>query len=191
MHIELTDLLRCPQDHDEAFLVLLPDRMDGRRVLAGHLGCPICNWSTAWDDGIPVFGEIEPATGRPAFSAADGLTMLGIEGPGGWLVFEGRTGVLAEEMAELLPDVRCVAINPPPGVTTSDTVSVLRSPVWPIKQHSARGVVLGLASVIDRTVALGSALPGLRIVGEGTPPVLGPTHELLATTEDLWVVKQR
>ncbi len=43
MHIELTDLLRCPADHDEAFLVLLPDRMEGRRVLAGHLGCPMCN----------------------------------------------------------------------------------------------------------------------------------------------------
>ncbi len=190
MHIELTDLLRCPQGHDEAFLVLLPDRMDGRRVVAGHLGCPICNWSTAWDDGIPVFGEAEPSTGRPPFGAGDVLTMLGIEGPGGWLVFEGRTGVLAEEMTERLPDVRCVAINPPPSVTTSDTVSVLRSAVWPIKQHSARGIVLGLASTIDQFAALGSALPGLRIVGEGTPPELGATHELLANTDDLWVVRQ-
>ncbi|HET9066340.1 MAG TPA: hypothetical protein VFN22_11025 [Gemmatimonadales bacterium] len=190
MHIELTDLLRCPADHEESFLVLLPDRMEGRRVLAGHLGCPVCNWSTAWDDGIPVFGEVEPSDGRPPVDADDVLTMLGIEGPGGWLVFEGHTGVLAEELRTRLPDVRCVVVNPPPGVTTSDTVSVLRSPVWPIKRHSARGVVLGPPSSIDRTAALRSALPGLRIVGEGMPPALDATQELLATIDDLWVVLQ-
>ena len=54
MHIELTDHLRCPREHAEAFLVLLPDRMDQRRVVAGHLGCPVCGWSTAWTDGRSI-----------------------------------------------------------------------------------------------------------------------------------------
>ena len=38
MFIELTDHLRCPADHAESYLVLLPDRMDGRSVREGRLG---------------------------------------------------------------------------------------------------------------------------------------------------------
>ena len=51
MFIELTDHLRCPADHEEAFLVLLPDQMDGRAVRGGALGCPVCGWIRIWNRG--------------------------------------------------------------------------------------------------------------------------------------------
>jgi hypothetical protein len=38
MFIELTDHLRCPEEHDEASLVLLPDELAGRSVRTGTLG---------------------------------------------------------------------------------------------------------------------------------------------------------
>ena len=41
--IELTDLLRCPEPHEEQFLVLLPDQMQDRSVRSGKLGCPVCH----------------------------------------------------------------------------------------------------------------------------------------------------
>jgi len=42
MYIELTDHLRCPENHEERFLVLLPDRVEDRSVRTGQLGCPVC-----------------------------------------------------------------------------------------------------------------------------------------------------
>ncbi len=56
MFIELTDHLRCPEDHEEQFLVLLPDRLDGRSVKEGQLGCPVCGRTFAVRDGTVDFG---------------------------------------------------------------------------------------------------------------------------------------
>ena len=65
MFIELTDHLRCPADHDESFLVLLPDRMEGRSVRTGHLGCPVCGRTFQLADGVLDTGDA-PAPGvRP------------------------------------------------------------------------------------------------------------------------------
>ncbi len=190
MHIELTDHLRCPEDHDEAFLVLIPDQMEGRRVIAGHLGCPVCGWNTDWGDGVPVFGTApEPATTSPPFDAESALAMLGIEGPGGWLALGGRAGALAGQLTALLPDVSVVAVNPPEGVAPSDRVSVIRSAAWPIKRHAMRGVVLG-EDAVDGATALGSALPGLRVVGEGPLPTLGTGDAVIAEAGGVWVVKK-
>jgi hypothetical protein len=194
MFIELTDHLRCPEPHDEAFLVLLPDRMEGRRVAAGHLGCPICGWNTAWVDGVPVFGEAiaSPAdVGELPFDAAAILALLGLEGSGGWVALVGRVGVLGEDLAALLPDVGIAAINPPDSVTPSDRVSVIRSPSWPIKQHAVRGVVIGDDAAGWSAEALGSVLPGLRGAGEGAPPADAATHELVSETSGLWLARRR
>ena len=52
MFIELTDHLRCPAEHDEAFLVLLPELIEGRSVRKGTLGCPICDRRFTLRDGV-------------------------------------------------------------------------------------------------------------------------------------------
>ena len=55
MFIELTDHLRCPEDHDEQFWCLLPDRLDGRSVKEGQLGCPVCGANlcgAGWSRGL-------------------------------------------------------------------------------------------------------------------------------------------
>jgi hypothetical protein len=190
VHIELTDHLRCPEPHDEAFLVLIPDAMDGRRVTAGHLGCPVCGWSTDWDDGIPVFGEVASPVGAPPFDAGAALAMLGVEGPGGWLALAGTAGALAHDLAVALPDVSMVAVNPPEDVASRDAVSVIRSRIWPVKRHAMRGVVIG-AGVADIAAAMASALPGLQVVGQGIRPALGPGDELVAEADGVWVIRHR
>ena len=65
MFIELTDHLRCPADHDESFLVLLPLDLAGRDVVQGTLGCPVCQREyaivrqslieTGFDSGVGLF----------------------------------------------------------------------------------------------------------------------------------------
>lgn len=188
MQIDLTDHLRCPNDHDEAYLVLLPDRMEQRDVVAGHLGCPICGWSTAWADRVPDFGEAWTSTGAPPFDADAAFAMLGLGGPGGWIALAGNAGALAAALVSLLPGVDVVLVNPPEGVSITPPISAVRGGRWPIKSHAMRGVVLG-NDVPEhwRPAALASALPGLRVVGVGTPPADG---EVLAAAANVWVVRR-
>lgn len=189
MHIELTDHLRCPEPHDEAFLVLLPGRMDGRRVLAGELGCPICEWSTTWADGVPDFGGGAVAAGAAPCDAEALVAMLGIEGPGGWVALAGTMTGLAPALSELLRGVGIVAINAPAEVAPTGGVQLLRSGRWPIKQHALRGVALGAGAADWAEQALGSVLPGRRAIGVGDVPSGEVGRELLAEADGLWVVR--
>ncbi len=190
MHIELTDHLRCPVDHEESFLVLLPERMDGRLVPVGTLGCPVCGWDAGWTDGIPDFGGGTPGAGHPQFDAAGAVALLGIDGPGGWLALAGRAGALAAELAELLPGIGIVAVNPATEISPDNVLSVLRTAAWPLKRHALRGVIVGADAEALAGAALASVLPGLRAVGEGTSPPLGTGDELLAGAGGVWVVRK-
>jgi hypothetical protein len=187
--IELTDHLRCPRSHPEAFLVLLPDQVNHRRVIAGHLGCPICGWSTAWTDGVPDFGDSWRGAGFPPFDAGAVRALLGIDGPGGWVALAGNAGALAGPVQALLGEVSVVAVNPPPAVE-DDAVSIVLSGAWPLKAHAMRGVVLGADAAGWREEALLTTLPGLRCVGVGEPPT-GPTVDLLADAGGVWVATHR
>src|SRR5882672_5755152 len=42
MHIELTEMLRCPEPHELDVLVLSTGEMLGRMVRSGIVGCPVC-----------------------------------------------------------------------------------------------------------------------------------------------------
>ena len=170
--------------------MLLPDRMVHRRVVAGHLGCPVCGWNTAWTDGIPDFGDGWNAAHGPPFDAAAAVAMLGLGGPGGCIAVAGCAGALAQPLAGLLHGVAVVAINPPATVSPTDGVSVLRSGAWPLKEHSMRGVVLGADAQRWRDQAIATTLPGLRTVGTGDPPT-GSGIELLAHAGGVWVVTHR
>ncbi len=190
MHIELTDHLRCPREHAEAFLVLLPDRMDQRRVVAGHLGCPVCGWSTAWTDGTPDFGGGWRAQGEPPFDGGAAQAMLGVDGPGGWVALAGNAAALAGALATLLPGVSVVALNPPLEVTATAATSVILSDAWPLKVHSMRGVILGADAAAWREAAMLTTLPGLRAIGCGEPPA-GDNVQLLGNADGVWVATHR
>jgi len=204
MFIELTDHLRCPVEHDEAFLVLLPDLIDGRSVRSGILGCPVCDRRFPIRDGVFDTGDAPPpgAAGALVEGPGPGLppapsrltpdavaALAGLNGPGGYLVLVGSPAAGWREIAELIPGVGLVAVNPPEGVADQLGLSVLRSGRLPIKTHSMRGVVLGspygahTAWVREGTRVL---LPGLRMVGEGTNPP-DDTVDLMASADGVWV----
>jgi len=191
MFIELTDHLRCPADHDESFLVLLPDRMEGRSVRTGHLGCPVCGRTFPLADGVLDIGDA-PASGVGSGSVldADALTALaGLHGPGGYLTLVGPVASLWSDVAELNPGVALVAVNPPGEVSDTLELSVLRGARLPIKSGSMRGVVLGRPFADDPSWIREAArvvLPGLRVVGEGNDPAPG-LIDLLASADGVWV----
>ncbi|MGH7754012.1 MAG: hypothetical protein ACREN5_14490, partial [Gemmatimonadales bacterium] len=55
MHIEMTELLRCPAGHPEAFLVLATAEMRDRTVRRGAVGCPVCGAEFPIRDGVVDF----------------------------------------------------------------------------------------------------------------------------------------
>jgi len=194
MFIELTDHLRCPVEHDEAFLVLLPDLVDGRSVKTGTLACPVCDRRFRLRDGVFDTGDAPPAPPGATRLVPDALAPLaGLNGPGGYLVLVGAPAAGWRELAELMPGVGLVAVNPPESVVDEPGVSVLRSSRLPIKTHSMRGVVLGPpygggpAWVREAARVL---LPGLRMVGEGGDPPEDAV-DLMASADGVWVGSPR
>ena len=190
MFIELTDHLRCPGEHDESFLVLLPGLMEDRSVRTGHLGCPVCGRTFQLADGVLDTGDAPAADGPGSSLDAEGLTALvGLSGPGGYLTLVGPVGALGAEVAERNPGVALVAVNPPPGVPDTPDLSVVRAGRLPLKSNSMRGVVLSRPFGDDPhwvREAVRVVLPGLRVVGEGEDPS-EDIIEVMASADGVWV----
>jgi uncharacterized protein YbaR (Trm112 family) len=194
MFIELTDHLRCPRDHPEAYLVLLPDEVSGRGVRSGQLGCPICGATFRVADGVAELDAPAPGPDGPGLPAEAAHALLGLTGPGGYVVLAGSAAEGWRELAELNPGVAMVAVNPPAELADSPPVlSVVRAPIIPLKARSMRGVVLGGTLGSDREWVRDAArvtLPGLRVVGQGPEPPV-PELELLASADGYWVAARR
>ena len=189
MFIELTDHLRCPREHDEAYLVLLPDKVESRDVRSGTLGCPVCGWEAVFTDGIVDFGGGTPAR-LPTLLTADAVrTFLGLTGPGGFASLVGGPGSLAQELGEQVRGVAWVLVNPPDRTPSVLPSSVVNAGRLPLKAGSMRGIVVGRDYSNDATwvrEAIGSVLTGLRFVIEG-PVMEIPGVEVLGETAGMWV----
>lgn len=196
MFIELTDHLRCPADHPESYLVLIPDAMEGRHVQSGTLGCPVCRSEYRIADAVVEFGSprqiIESPRRQVAGPVVDSnavLAFLGLDGPGGYLGLFGDAARFADGLAAGLPGVHLVAINPPPGIRPSSALSIVVSPRVPLKERSVRGVVVGLPFAEEpawQAGAIRAVLPGLRAVGTGPEPP-GEGFQVLGAADGWWV----
>jgi uncharacterized protein YbaR (Trm112 family) len=189
MFIELTDHLRCPADHAESFLVLLPDRLEGRSVRAGQLGCPVCGRTFELAEGVLDVGNAPPLPLPSALDPEAITALAGVNGPGGYLVLVGSPAHVWPEVAERNRGVGLVAVNPDAGVRDEGILSVLRGGVLPLKSRSMRGVVLGAPFGGDPYWVREGArvvLPGLRVVGEGPEPP-AEVIDLMASTGGVWV----
>jgi len=189
--IELTDHLRCPAGHEEAFLVLVPVATEGRDVRTGTLGCLVCRREFPVEEGRARFGPPPAMTARsPAVDAAALHALLGLEGPGGVVALVGDVASHAEPLAGLLPGVALVTVNAPAGPAAGPRVSALEAPSIPVRTRHLRGVVLGGGYGEDRAWvadALRATLPGLRVVGAGAAPEV---PGVLAAAGGWWVAER-
>ncbi len=189
MFIELTDHLRCPADHPEQFLVLLPGIMEERSVLTGDLGCPACGRMFKVADRAVDFGGAPAAEPTPSALPPEGpAALLGLGGPGGNVVFVGGAAADTDTLLETLPGIGLIALNPPAGTRSLGRVSVLRAGIIPLKASSVRGVVLGPGFGDEHWVREGLrvTLAGLRVIGEGPSPEL-PDLEIVGSADGCWV----
>jgi uncharacterized protein YbaR (Trm112 family) len=194
MFIELTDILRCPEPHDEQFLVLIPDDMAGRSVRSGRLGCPVCHREYLIRNGVAEFAGSSAAreSSDPDLEPEALAAFLGLTGPGGYIGVVGGSAVLGNRLTQSIPAVHFVGINPSPGSTEGPMLSLMQASSIPIKSRSLRGIVLLPPYAGDpawQREAGRVVLPGLRVVGQGAPPS-DPGLEILAMAGGWWVAQK-
>lgn len=202
MFIELTEILRCPNDHEESYVVCVPVEMDGRRVIRGGIGCPVCHAEYPVVDGVAYFGgEGEGRSERASEGAARAVrpraraqvapsptydvsalqAFINLEGRGGYALLVGSAGRLGAEIAALVPGVHFFGVNPPDDVQPSAAFSVLRSPrALPVKTQSVRAVAVGADHAAEPWLTDGVRvlLEGLRFVVENEDAHPGGIAEL-------------
>ncbi len=206
MHIELTEMLRCPEDHREEFLVLSTSEMNGRTVRLGVVGCPVCHREFEIIDGIVDFTEVitgerqqrsvrrTPALRSAAVDAQSLQALLDLGGPGGYVVLIGSAARHAESLASLIGGVHFVGINAPQNIAELPILSLLQSDqVIPLRGAMARGAVVG--AELSRTPWVGEAarvlLRGRRLVIESEEPTLPGSVKQLAVGQGLWVGEKK
>jgi uncharacterized protein YbaR (Trm112 family) len=180
MLLELTEVLRCPRDHEESFVVCVAYESEGRHVVRGVVGCPHCQAEYPIREGILDLSEAPGDEGRGAApgesrGAAAGLTaealatFLDLRGPGGYVLLAGGAARLAGAFAALVPGVHVVVVNPPAGLPPAEGCSWVVSPrVLPLRASQVRGVALGAdcAAAPWPAEAARVLLRGLRLVIE-------------------------
>lgn len=210
MHIELTEMLRCPEPHREEMLVLSTGEIRDRMVRFGLVGCPVCHNEYPISRGIVDFrrskervaGEKAPGP-RPAYrppsplpsaDAAELQALLELSGPGGYVVLIGAAVRQAPHLTALLEGIHFVGINAPPEMEEQPTLSLLyANERVPVRTSVARGVVVGadLATSPWLVEAHRVLLPGRRFVVENEEPELPIGLAKLAAEHGLWVGEKR
>lgn len=82
MFLELSEAFVCPRCRPGQGLIVLVDRIDGRRVIGGRLGCPECDLRVPVVDEVVRFDELRAAdaAGPPADATDEGAVAAGDAG---------------------------------------------------------------------------------------------------------------
>ena len=203
MHIELIEMLRCPEEHREEHLVLSTSEMNGRIVWLGLVGCPVCHRDFEIIDGIVDFTEVvtgerhvravrrTPAPDAPSPVDAQSLqALLDLGGPGGYVVLLGSGARHAVGLASLMSGIHFVGINAPPDVGELPIISLIQTDqVIPLRGAMARGVVVGAELARTPWVAEGARvlLRRRRLVVESERPTLPDGVRMLVAEHGVWV----
>jgi uncharacterized protein YbaR (Trm112 family) len=212
VHIELTEMLRCPEAHREEILVLSTGEMRDRMVRTGVVGCPVCHKEYPIARGIVNFRRSRervanedsgsrprvtayvPPSPLPSADAANLQALLELSGAGGYVVLVGSAVRQASRLGALMPGIHFVGINAPSEMEEQAMLSLLyANEKVPLRSSVARGVVVGadLATSSWLVEAHRVLLRGRRFVVENEEPELPIGLVKLAAENGLWVGEKR
>jgi len=190
MFIPLVDSLRCPNQHDETWLVASIDRAEERDIKQGLLGCPSCYAEYPIVDGIVRFDDAEraPFTAPDEREATRIAAALDLTDPRMTALLIGEWGAHAPLIRAMSP-VQLLLVNPPAGVVSGDGVSIILATSAPLATASMDAIAID-AAVSDAVVArLSAALRGGR-------RMLGPVARAVPTflkelvrDDEVWVAE--
>ena len=200
MHIELTEMLRCPERHEEGFLVMSTGEMLGRMVRSGMLGCPLCGKEYPIVKGVPHFSGPSAAPSAPAprspvpVDAQTLQALLDLTGPGGYVLLLGSAARHAVGLAGLMGGIHFVGVNAPDDVEELPVLSLLACEAMiPLRQTVVRAAVVGPDRLGTEwlTEARRVLLPGRRLVIESERVAAPPGLTQLALGHGLFVGERR
>jgi len=182
-------MLKCPGPHEESFVVVATEVMVERSVRQGVVGCPVCQAEYPIVDGVVRFGET-PSPRAPTVTDAETLhALLGIAGPGGYVVLVGTAARRADDLAARLEGVHFVSVNAPEDLTERPHLSlVVADDVVPLRTGRARGVVVSGDFAHDPWLAEAArvTLRGRRVIVEREGLDVPGTRPL-ASGSGLWL----
>ena len=190
MFIPLVDILRCPNAHDETWLVASIDRAEERDILEGTLGCPACLAEYPIRNGVVHFAEVAPApTMNPREDHAVRLAAaLDLTEARMTAVLHGAWGALAPIVRGLAP-AQLLLVNPPAEIASGDGVSIVRAESAPFARASVDAVALD-ANATDTMLAslVASVRAGGRMLGPIAHQVPSGFTEL-TRDDEVWVAQ--
>ena len=181
MFIELIDLLRCPVDHEDSQLVAAFTKTEGRFVLEGRLGCPMCHAGYAIVNGVAEFSPRAAAPGMPPADTDDPIrfaALLGLTRPGATIVIEGPEADCAPTIAAMT-ECRVIVVNTPSSLRESERVGVITAGErMPVAPASVDGFLASSGDAARFQEAARILRPGGRIVAPADSAVAPPFREL-------------
>jgi uncharacterized protein YbaR (Trm112 family) len=156
MYIEFIDLLRCPEAHEESWLVAAVSRMDGRVVIEAKLGCPVCGAAYFVRDGVALFNgdpgdayqRIEAPSSEPRDDPDRAIRVaafLELTRPGALALLAGDWAQASEAAAELT-GARIIALNSAHVMRGSETVAEIHAMGRvPVAERSLDGAALDVS----------------------------------------------
>ena len=202
MFIELVDSLRCLTPHEDTWLVAAVTRMEGRHIIEGTLGCPVCRReypvrdATAWfTSGTEEQADSSSLTSTSATVDDDAsmraAALLGLGEPGGIALLGGPWTAFADLAADRGVS-HIVLLNARPSDGSSERVSsIVVEDRLPFANGSVRAAGVGGALATPWLIA--SAAQALasrgRLVAPASAAVPASVH-VLARDETEWVAER-
>jgi uncharacterized protein YbaR (Trm112 family) len=184
MYIELIDLLRCPVEHEETWLVASFNKMEGRFIITGTLGCPVCSATYQIENGVARFSSAQVPLNDaeiPDDAVIRAAALLNLTRPDSLAVLCGSEARVANRVSEMT-QAKIIALNPDSRVEETERVAIVMCENRiPLASRSVDGVALGNAGGLahDASRVLKS---GARISADSSVD-LGPGVNTLARDE--------
>ena len=200
MHIDLVESLRCVRQHELTWLVAVAERVEGRHIVSGMLGCPECRAEYPIVRGVARFTPPEPGAEPPPRHPPSGVdevalraaALLDLTTPGGLVVLAGEWSVAAAGLAALAEGLHVLALNAAQRLQRSAALSLataLRD--VPVRPGTSRGVALDEPNASPTQLSAGAEAlrAGGRLIAPASAPV-PPGVTVLVRDERHWVAER-
>lgn len=148
MFTELIDVLRCPNRHEESWLVATSTLSEARHIVTGTLGCPVCRATFEIIDGDVCFvdGRATAPVSPPfdtdtAFRIAAQLHLVEAPQP---ILLVGDWSRAVAPLRQIVPTVMVFVGDACTPIARDERVSALRLPETgiPLATGALRGIAL-------------------------------------------------
>lgn len=202
MLLELVDTFRCIRPHEDSWLVAAAYRIDGRHLMEGVLGCPVCRTEYPVRDGVVDFtggAATAPAAASGAevdrSSIADEAmrlaALLGLEEVRAPVLLAGGWVDLLATLGEIAP-APYILVNAAPPADGPPASALRTAGTIPLASGAAHGVALDAAAAADDGLVQGAVRalrPGGRLVAPSGTPVPAGVRELARDARH-WVAER-